>query len=127
MSLHQVTTCLLRTRRFVLPLLFLLGTVAYAAAQTKAPPLNIVLIYADDLGYGDLGSYGATQFQTPHLDRLAADGMRFTNFEVAQAVCSASRAAMLTGCYPNRVSISGALNPHTTTGLNPAERPLPNW
>ena len=124
MSLHQVITCLLRTRRFVLPLLFLLGTVAYAAAQTKAPPPNIVLIYADDLGYGDLGSYGATQFQTPHLDRLAADGMRFTNFEVAQAVCSASRAAMLTGCYPNRVSISGALNPHTTTGLNPNEETI---
>ncbi len=96
---------------------------AWCQAQKPDRP-NIVLIYADDLGYGDLGTYGATQFQTPNLDQLAADGMRFTNFEVAQAVCSASRAAMLTGCYPNRVSIGGALNPHTTTGLNPAEETI---
>ena len=53
---------------------------------------NIVLIYADDLGYGDLGSYGALDIDTPNLDKLAHEGMRFTNFEVAQAVCSASRA-----------------------------------
>ena len=94
-------------------------------AQTeKADRPNIILIYADDLGYGDLGTYGATQFQTPNLNQLAADGMRFTNFEVAQAVCSASRAAMLTGCYSNRVSIGGALNPHATVGLNPDEETI---
>ncbi|WPP51798.1 sulfatase family protein [Catalinimonas niigatensis] len=82
------------------------------------------MIYADDLGYGDLGSYGALQYQTPHLDKLAAEGMRFTNFEVAQAVCSASRAAILTGCYSNRVGIGGALNPHAKHGLNPDEETI---
>jgi arylsulfatase A-like enzyme len=85
---------------------------------------NIVLIYADDLGYGDLASYGATNYQTPHLDQLAAEGMRFTNFEVAQAVCSASRAAIMTGCYPNRIGIGGALNPHAKIGLNPEEETI---
>ena len=64
---------------------------------------------ADDLGYGDLGCYGAPRIRTPNIDRLAAEGVRFTDFYVAQAVCSASRAALLTGCYPNRVGILGAL------------------
>jgi len=85
---------------------------------------NIVLIYADDLGYGDLGSFGATNYSTPHLDKLAAEGMRFTNFEVAQAVCSASRAGIMTGCYPNRIGIGGALNPHAKIGLNPEEETI---
>jgi arylsulfatase len=85
---------------------------------------NIVLIYADDLGYGDLTSYGATGYGTPNLDKLASEGMRFTNFEVAQAVCSASRAGIMTGCYPNRVGIHGALNPHAKIGLNPDEETI---
>ena len=76
----------------------------------KNPP-NVVLIYADDLGYADLGCFGAKGIATPNLDRMAAEGMRFTDFYVAQAVCSASRAALLTGCYPNRVGILGALGP----------------
>ena len=92
-------------------------------AQDLASP-NIVLIYADDLGYGDLASYGAVEYETPNLDKLANDGMRFTNFEVAQAVCSASRAGILTGTYPNRIGMSGALNPHATVGLNPEEETL---
>ncbi len=85
---------------------------------------NIVLIFADDMGYGDLSCFGATQYKTPNLDRLAANGMRFTNFYVAQAVCSASRAALLTGCYSNRVGISGALNPKATIGINPEEETI---
>lgn len=85
---------------------------------------NIVLIYADDLGYGDLSSFGAMEYLTPNLDKLAAEGMRFTSFEVAQAVCSASRAGIMTGCYPNRVGIHGALNPHAKIGLHPDEETL---
>lgn len=85
---------------------------------------NIVLIYADDLGFGDLASYGALDYKTPNLDKLASEGMRFTNFCVAQAVCSASRAAILTGCYSNRVGIGGALNPHAKIGLNPEEETI---
>lgn len=85
---------------------------------------NIVLIYADDMGFGDLASYGALDYETPNLDKLASEGMRFTNFCVAQAVCSASRAAILTGCYSNRVGIAGALNPHAKIGLNPEEETI---
>lgn len=95
-----------------------------AAAPAPEPPPNIVLILADDLGYGDLGCYGARGYRTPNLDRLAAQGTRFTSFYVAQAVCSASRAALLTGCYPNRIGILGALGPNSKTGINPAERTL---
>jgi len=85
---------------------------------------NIVLIFMDDLGYGDLSCYGATQYKTPNLDRLSAQGIRFTNFLSAQAVCSASRAGILTGCYPNRVGITGALFPDSKIGLNPSEETI---
>ncbi|PGH38383.1 MAG: arylsulfatase, partial [Candidatus Nephrothrix sp. EaCA] len=78
---------------------------------------NIVLFFIDDLGYGDLPVNGALGYQTPNLDKMAAEGTRFTNFMAAQAVCSASRAALLTGCYPNRVGISGALGPSSPLGL----------
>ena len=107
---------------------FLLA-ISYFSAQAQVPPPpssppNIVIIFMDDLGYGDLASYGGSPQQTPNLDKLAASGMRFTNFYAAQAVCSASRAALLTGCYPNRLSISGALMPWATTALNPEEETL---
>lgn len=94
--------------------------VQLAAADTPPPP-NVVLIYADDLGYGDLGCYDAQGYQTPHLDRLAAEGVRFTDFYVAQAVCSASRTALLTGCYPNRLGILGALGPKSQIGIHASE------
>ncbi|WP_242203992.1 sulfatase family protein [Aestuariivivens insulae] len=84
-------------------------------------PTNFVIVFVDDMGYGDVGCYGATGFTTPNLDKMAAEGMRFTNFYAAQPVCSASRAGILTGCYPNRIGISGALFPHSDTGLNPNE------
>ena len=83
----------------------------------RADQPNVVIIFTDDQGYGDLGSYGAIDFTTPHLDKMAAEGMRFTNFYAAQAVCSASRAGLLTGCYPNRIGIHGALMPWATHGL----------
>ncbi len=82
---------------------------------------NIVIIYTDDQGYSDVGVYGARRFTTPNLDRLASEGMRFTNFYVSQAVCSASRASLLTGCYSERVSVLGALSGNSQTGLNPDE------
>ncbi len=79
---------------------------------------NIIIIFTDDQGYGDVGVYGAKGFQTPNLDRLAKEGMQFTQFYASQAVCSASRASLLTGCYAERVSIFGALAPWDQTGLN---------
>src|SRR3954452_22341052 len=90
-------------------------------AIAAPPPPNVVIIYADDLGYGDLGCYGNTRIKTPNLDRMAAEGMRFTSFYVAQPVCSASRAALLTGCYPNRIGIAGALGPNARVGISDNE------
>ena len=82
---------------------------------------NIVLIFMDDLGYGDLSAYGAIGYTTPNLDRMAAEGIRFTDFHAATAVCSASRAAILTGCYPDRVSVHGAYMPDAKEALHPNE------
>jgi arylsulfatase A len=103
---------------------FITATLAclYVSALLGADrPPNVVIIFADDLGYGDLGCFGATDWTTPHLDRLAEEGMRFTDFYAAQAVCSASRAALLTGCYPNRIGILGALGPGAKHGLHEDE------
>jgi len=94
------------------------------AALAAAPPPNVIVIFTDDQGYGDVGCFGATGFATPNLDRLAREGTRFTNFHVAQAVCSASRAGLLTGCYPNRIGIHGALGPHSPTVLAKSETTL---
>jgi arylsulfatase A len=93
-------------------------------ALAAGEPPNVVIIFADDLGYGDLGCYGAKGWATPNIDRLAKEGVRFTDFYVAQPVCSASRAALLTGCYPNRVGIQGALGPAATHGLAASETTL---
>ncbi len=92
-----------------------------SCSQQKVQEPNVVIIFIDDEGYGDVGCYGATGFETPNLDQMASNGMRFTNFYSAQPVCSASRAGLLTGCYPNRIGFSGALFPHHKKGLNPKE------
>lgn len=105
----------------------LVGFTSYQnrTSETETPETpdkpNIVLIFADDMGYGDLGVYGATQWKTPHLDQLAADGVRFNQFYVPHAVCSASRAALMTGTYANRLEIFGALDHTAKHGLNPEE------
>ncbi|MBS0208594.1 MAG: sulfatase [Planctomycetes bacterium] len=95
------------------------GALAWAAPADRPP--NIVIVFTDDQGYGDVGCFGATGFKTPNLDQLAAGGCKFTNFHVAQAVCSASRTALLTGCYPNRLGIHGALGPRNTHGIADSE------
>ena len=104
------------------PLVLALGAAAAARSEEQRPP-NVVFILTDDQGYADVGCYGAEGFETPHLDRLAAEGVRFTDFHVAQAICSASRAAFLTGCYSERVGILGALGPSARHGLDPGRRP----
>ena len=85
---------------------------------------NIVVIFIDDLGYADIGSFGAKGYKTPNLDRMAKEGRRFTDFVTSTAVCSASRAALLTGCYHRRVGISGALGPGAKHGINSKEMTL---
>lgn len=101
----------------------ILLTLLFSVSDHKTEPSkpNIILIFADDLAYGDLGSYGAKGWETPNLDQLAADGVRFTQFYVPHAVCTASRAALLTGAYANRLEIYGALDHTATHGLNPEE------
>ena len=89
--------------------------------EEKSGLPNFVIVFIDDMGYGDIGTQGATGWTTPNLDKMAAGGMRFTNFYSAQPVCSASRAGLLTGCYPNRIGISGALFPQDTVGINSNE------
>jgi arylsulfatase A-like enzyme len=117
-----------------LPILTMIATVVLNTTDGQASNLgaateqvgpNVIVIFADDLGYGDVGCFGATDIATPNIDRLAREGRRFTDFYVAQAVCTASRAALMTGCYPNRVSLSGALNHTSTNGIHPAELLLP--
>lgn len=106
-------------------LLFPLLLVFFAIGLSNARPPNVVLIVADDLGYSDIGCFGNKQIKTPNIDRMAAEGMKFTSFYVTQAVCSASRAAMMTGCYANRVGMQGALNHTSNEGIHPDEWLLP--
>ena len=80
---------------------------------------NIIIIFTDDQGYGDVGCYGAEGFVTPNIDSLAKEGILFTDFYVSQAVCSASRASLMTGSYAERVGVQGALSPWNVTGLDP--------
>lgn len=89
--------------------------------ESKDTPPNIVLIFTDDQGYNDVGVFGAKDTATPHLDQMAADGLQLTSYYAAQAVCSASRAGILTGCYPNRIGIHNALGPGNTHGINDSE------
>jgi len=87
--------------------------------REKSP--NIILILTDDQGYADLGAFGAKDFETPHIDQMAKEGALLTQYYAPQAVCSASRAGILTGCYPNRIGIHNAFMPEAKKGLNPAE------
>ena len=101
---------------------------SFPSINPKAGKPNIILIVADDLGYDDLGCYwkakgkkGFEKIDTPNIDRLALEGIRFTDFHVTSSVCSPSRASILTGCYPQRIGITKVLYPDSPIGLNPSE------
>ncbi len=94
-----------------------LGCLSFGQIREKP---NIIIILADDLGYGDVGCYGSSNILTPHLDRMAAEGIRFTSFYTAP-FCGASRAALMTGCYAPRVSLSFNHGPKSVTGIHPDE------
>ena len=104
---------------YPMKMLFVLLAALLAAATSARPP-NVVVIFIDDLGYGDIGPFGATKQRTPHLDRMAKEGMKLTSF-YATPVCSVSRAQMMTGCYGARVSVPGVYFPGQSVGLNPSE------
>jgi arylsulfatase A len=98
----------------------LLATTLTVFAQTKSSKPNIVVILADDLGYGDIGTFGATDIRTPNIDNLAAKGLKLTSFYSTSPVCSPTRAALITGRYPRRLGIDHVFFPESFTGI-PAE------
>jgi len=91
------------------------------AAETKTSRPNVILIFIDDMGYGDVGFNGATVPKTPNLDQMAAEGLKFTDFYVGCAVCSGSRTSLMTGCHYQRLSMNAVLFPNSTHGLHPDE------
>jgi arylsulfatase A-like enzyme len=94
---------------------------ARANQRTRGGKPNFVIIFADDQGYQDVGCFGSPTIKTPHLDGMAAEGMKFTDFYSACSVCSPSRAALMTGCYPPRVGVTKVLFRRDNIGLNPRE------
>ena len=96
------------------------GHLMAKSADKSAQP-NVIIIFTDDQGYQDLGVFGSPNIKTPNIDRMANEGMRFTDFYSAASVCTPSRAALLTGCYPERVGNLGVLFPRSKKGLNPKE------
>ncbi|TZF84875.1 sulfatase [Pedobacter sp. BS3] len=110
------------------PIKLILGIViviltVHLSANAKEQP-NVILILMDDMGYGDPAFASGIGYSTPNMDQIAANGMRFTNFYAAQPVCTASRAGILTGCYPNRIGMYGAFGPWTKDALNPREETI---
>jgi len=104
------------------PLAVSCGLLSFGSEPT--PPPNVVVVFTDDQGWADIGVQGAAGFATPNIDRLAGQGVRFTDFYVSQPVCSASRTSLLTGCYANRVGIHGALGPKSAVGISSEETTL---
>ncbi len=104
-------------------ILLVLSSCLPVALRAESP--NVVFIVADDMGYADMSCQGAQRIATPNLDQLARQGTRFTDFYVAQAVCTASRAALMTGCYPNRLGMQGAYNHTSRDGIASSEWLLP--
>lgn len=105
--------------------LFVLAFVFFVAKFSNAEKPNFIIIFTDDQGYGDLSCFGSTKIRTPNIDRLANEGRKFTSFMVASPVCTPSRAALLTGCYPKRVGLhQHVLFPTSKKGLHPSEHTI---
>jgi len=119
--LHRITA--LAISAFATLFAQTLQTLPVKAESTDRP--NIVLILADDQGNNDLGCFGSPNIRTPNIDRMAAEGMRLTSFYSAASVCTPSRAAVLTGCYPDRIGGLGVLFPNSKVALNPEEVTIP--
>ena len=117
----------MKTSRFPFPLdlilsVLILFVLSFSLPGKQENKLNVIIIFTDDQGYQDLGCFGSPDIRTPSIDRMAKEGMRLTSFYSANPVCSASRAALLTGCYPKRVlAEKTVLFPRDVVGLNPKE------
>jgi arylsulfatase A len=127
MNQNQLSSRLFSLCLLPVILLSALPVRAAAAAPRATRPPNVIIILCDNLGYGDVGCYGSRLHRTPHIDRLAREGMRFTDFYVSSGVCTPSRASLLTGCYPRRVNMhvsdtgGAVLQPVSPKGLHPDE------
>jgi arylsulfatase A-like enzyme len=119
-SPNRISACWTALGWLALGWSFLAATTLNGMAQTRLP--NFVIVYIDDMGYADIGPFGAKDYPTPNLDRMAKEGRKFTDFIVSSAVCSASRSALMTGCIHERVGITGALSPKSQIGI--AEREM---
>jgi len=97
---------------------------SFLSAQSESERPNIIVVFIDDLGYADIQPFGAARYETPSLQRMAREGRRFTDFVVSSAVCSASRAALMTGCLHERVGFRGALGPDAKVGIDARETTL---
>lgn len=102
-------------------LLLLSAASALSGVSMAADYTNFIIINLDDVGYGDFSCNGAYGYTTPNVDKMAAEGVRFTHFLAAQPISGASRAGLLTGCYPNRIGFAGAPGPGSTYGVHPDE------
>jgi arylsulfatase A len=115
MKINRVSKCV------VACLCLFVASCATGRTVQDRPP-NIVFIFIDDMGYGDIGPFGSTQNKTPHLDRMAEEGIKLTSFYVSSTACTPSRSALMTGCYADRIGMDGSVNfPIGERGLNPDE------
>ena len=110
--------------RLLIVLLFVALLFSSCWVEKQEKRVNFIIIYLDDMGYGDLTKTGAAGYNTPHIDRMASQGIFFSRYYAPQAVCTASRAGLLTGCYPNRIGLAGALGPASLTGLSAVEETI---
>jgi arylsulfatase len=110
------------TIKTTLLLLLIFNLVSVESKAEK--PTNFIIIYLDDVGFGDIELTGAIGYSTPNIDKMAGSGIFFSHYYSPQAVCSASRAGLLTGCYPNRVGFHGALDHTAKTGINADEETI---
>jgi len=117
-------------KQLLAPIVIVMVFTSFQAEKKAASAQpNIVLIFMDDMGYADLSCFGSTTISTPNIDKLAANGMKFTDFHVAASICTPSRTALLTGCYPHRLGLPKVLFPESkdnpgNTGLNPEEQTI---
>ena len=100
------------------------STFQQKSAGASAEKPNLVIVFCDDVGYADVGVFGAKGYQTPNLDRMAAEGVKFTDFYAAAPSCTPSRAALMTGCYPQRVSLPNVIGPSAKIGISSTEKTI---
>lgn len=114
----------IRYMTFAVIIIVLLSLNPCLVSGKSKSQVNFIIIYLDDMGYGDLSSTGAIDYNTPNIDKMAGQGLLFTRYYSPQAVCTASRAGLLTGCYPNRIGLAGALGPTSREGISEEEETI---